>query len=251
MRGPRRTAQLLGRSVIIVGGMNHFAAVCRKKGVVCATQVKAAVPRAIHVGESVHVADAVHVGDQVQVGWSNQQEVLRVGDGGQGHDPPLCVTVSVNGVVVVMKVDTGASISMIPHSVFRKHFQNAKLSKCHLKLCSFTGEEVPVEGIFKAKVQYKDQSALLDLYVVCDSNHTLLGRDWLRALRLDWKEVMAGVGPKKVCVSAVTGKSFGEDGKPIPGTGSDVARGKYVEEVVAKHRVLFDGSLGLLKGSRL
>ena len=40
-----------------------------------------------------------------------------------------------------------------------------------------------------AKVQYNTQSCTLPLLVVAGKGPTLLGRDWLRHLQLDWKAI--------------------------------------------------------------
>lgn len=41
-------------------------------------------------------------------------------------------------------------------------------------------------GVLKVLVDYQTQRKLLDLYVVKNKCPALLGRDWLRTIRLDW-----------------------------------------------------------------
>ena len=38
-----------------------------------------------------------------------------------------------------MEIDTGACVSLIPYTVYQRHFSNLKLCKSGVNLCSFTG----------------------------------------------------------------------------------------------------------------
>ncbi len=55
-----------------------------------------------------------------------------------------------------------------------------------MKLTTYTGEDVPVAGAITVKVYYNAQEKVLDLLVVRGNGPSLLGRDWLRVLQLDW-----------------------------------------------------------------
>ena len=41
-------------------------------------------------------------------------------------------------------------------------------------------------GVLKVPVDYQNQREVLDLYVVKNKGPVLMGRDWLRTIRLDW-----------------------------------------------------------------
>ena len=41
-------------------------------------------------------------------------------------------------------------------------------------------------GVLKVPVDYQNQREVLDLYVVKNKGPFLMGRDWLRTVRLDW-----------------------------------------------------------------
>jgi len=51
------------------------------------------------------------------------------------------------------------------------------------------GEDVPIAGSITVKVSYNEQEKELDLLVVQGSGPSLLGRDWLKVLRLDWSRL--------------------------------------------------------------
>ena len=59
------------------------------------------------------------------------------------------------------------------------------LHDTHIKLCTYTGESLKVLGVADVTVMYKGQETKLPLVVVGQGGPNLLGRDWLRALKLD------------------------------------------------------------------
>ena len=50
-------------------------------------------------------------------------------------------------------------------------------------------------GVLKVNVDYQNQRELLDLYVVKSKGPVLMGRDWLRKIRLDWCSIKALQSP--------------------------------------------------------
>ena len=89
-----------------------------------------------------------------------------------------------------MEVDTGASASIISESVYRKLWpMQPSLQPSTVKLRTYTGEELKVLGSLPVEVDYHSQKASLHLLVVAGSGPSLLGRDWLAKLRLDWQNL--------------------------------------------------------------
>ncbi|XP_043200519.1 uncharacterized protein K02A2.6-like isoform X3 [Amphibalanus amphitrite] len=111
-----------------------------------------------------------------------------------GSVQPLHVEVSLNGSPVTMEVDTGASCSMMSRAVFEKAFLQSvpDLAPYRRRLYTYTGEEVPVAGVAQVVVAYRDQSARLPLIIVDNDGPTLMGRDWLATIRLDWPALFGG-----------------------------------------------------------
>ena len=88
-----------------------------------------------------------------------------------------------------MQLDTGAAVSLISIATYQSLWppgQPPHLHQSSIKLRTYTGEEPPVKGTIRVSVQYKDQKAELPLMVVGGNGTSLLGRDWLLKLRLDW-----------------------------------------------------------------
>ena len=56
-------------------------------------------------------------------------------------------------------------------------------------LKSYTGDQVKVLGEVQVAVSYGEQKGNYTLYVVKSNNSCLLGRNWLKRIRLDWKRI--------------------------------------------------------------
>ncbi|XP_064486429.1 uncharacterized protein LOC135398834 isoform X2 [Ornithodoros turicata] len=103
-----------------------------------------------------------------------------------GKSDPIGVTMTVNGIPLTMELDTGAAVSVISAHDFKATFGYGQFQKTDLKLRTYTGEEVAPLGVVQVQVQYNNQAASLPLYVVHQPGPPLLGRQWLRCIRLDW-----------------------------------------------------------------
>lgn len=60
-------------------------------------------------------------------------------------------------------------------------------------LRSYSGELTPVQGKIDARVQFQDKEAVLPLFLTGDGSPTLLGRNWIRELGINFSEVEATV----------------------------------------------------------
>ena len=102
------------------------------------------------------------------------------------------ITVEVNQAKLQMEVDRGASASIISYNTFMEGcpaLQRLQLHQSHRKLRTYTGEELVLEGQLMVEVVYGDQRKELPLLVVVGRGPSLMGRDWLRHIRLDWQSI--------------------------------------------------------------
>ena len=99
------------------------------------------------------------------------------------------VDLKVNGVTLNMILDTGASLTIISKKTWRELFPNLKLEKSEMLLKTYSGEKLRVLGQAHVPVEYKTQKVELPLLVVGGMGPALLGRNWLEAIQLDWKEI--------------------------------------------------------------
>ena len=105
---------------------------------------------------------------------------------------PLKVTVRVDNADLDMEVDTGASVSIISEDTYSRLWpegQQPSLQESTITLRTYGGEQLSIKGSLTVDVQYKDQKAHLQLVVATGQGPSLLGRDWLSKIRLDWTEL--------------------------------------------------------------
>ena len=92
-----------------------------------------------------------------------------------------------------MEIDTGASYSLVSSDTFRSLWADPAarppLTRSPRRLFTYMREEVPIDGVADVTVSYRNQTARLQLLVVDQSGPALLGRDWLRVIRLDWQSL--------------------------------------------------------------
>ena len=104
--------------------------------------------------------------------------------------PPYRVEFSVNGRPLSMEVDTGAAVSVAPESAITALLQTTNLEPTSVVLRTYTGEQIPVRGVLPVSVGYGGKTyPHLKLLVVRGSGPCLMGRDWLRVIRLDWRNI--------------------------------------------------------------
>ena len=94
------------------------------------------------------------------------------------------------------------------------------LVDAHINLRTYTGEKLPIIGSVSVTVEYKCQLEELRLLVVEGSGPSLLGRDWLGKLRLDWSKLY-----------------------------SIWSQHSALDNVLAKHQALFKDELGTVRGT--
>ena len=110
---------------------------------------------------------------------------------GSRSSRPLMVTLHIEDKPLPMELDTGAAFSVISEATYKATYANLKLRKSNVLLKTYTDERIPVIGQLNVHVRYGEQSASLVLLVVAGDGPTLLGRNWLRYIRLDWKSINA------------------------------------------------------------
>ena len=90
-----------------------------------------------------------------------------------------------------MEVDTGAAATIISEETFKKLTAQKKLEMkpTQVKLRTYNGESVKILGTVDVVVFYEGQKKQLSTLVVEGSGPNLLGRDWLKDVKLDWRKL--------------------------------------------------------------
>ena len=102
---------------------------------------------------------------------------------------PIKCSVLVEGHSLIMEVDTGADVSLISDATRQSFCSNLPLTPTDIKLRTYTNEAMDVLGELHVHVQYQGQTYQLSLLVVAGDGPSLLGRNWLKFIRLNWHEI--------------------------------------------------------------
>ena len=105
------------------------------------------------------------------------------------HSPPIKVDVKLDDCVVKIEVNTGAAMTIMSETTFKGLWPGRDLQPSQVCLQAYTKEPIPVVGCCKVNTEYNGQSVQLLLLIVGGSGPTLLGRDWLSRIILDWHQI--------------------------------------------------------------
>ena len=104
------------------------------------------------------------------------------------------VEIDLNKVPLVMEVDTGAVVSLLYEDTLKSKFPEARLQPAIVQPKTYTGEPLEVTGEFPVEVPYQQKTPKkLRVVVVKGKGLSLLGRNWLWNIRLDWQHISSMV----------------------------------------------------------
>ena len=204
-------------------GGNHYASSCRFKGAICSQCGKRGHLAKVCRGVTHKREDAVEKTHRIN-DEENEEEVLQTLNVlGLPKVQPFIVPMEINGARIDMELDTGAAMTVISKRMFEDLWGSSEkgvptLHPTGTRLSTYTGELLSIAGVAEVVVSYKSQTARLPLLVVNAKGPNLLGRNWLQVIKIDWGEI------------------------------HNVRVNKNLEELLEKHRVLFQDELGTLKG---
>eukprot|EP00731_Ephydatia_muelleri_P002173 Em0001g2173a len=159
------------------GRRNHPPDQCRLKDCTCHK-----------CGEKGHIARVCK--NRSQAKWVGAEEDPGVEQSyviscvGKSHSPAMVAKVCINGSWIRMEVDTGAAVSIV--STYRG-LRSVTLKKSRVFLRTYSAEPLVVLGEADVEVQYKGQPLKLRLIVVKGDGPSLMGREWIRRMEIDWK----------------------------------------------------------------
>ena len=154
------------------GKTGHLKAVCRSRGVSTAPREnrQRAEQTDIRLVEETERATEEYTLNQLHTAGCS----------------PLMVDVEVQGYTLPMEVDTGASLSLVSEDTFKRCWPSKRLRPTRIQLRTYTGEPLMVRGEMRAHVKHGQHTSEFFLLVVKGNGPSLLGRDWLEHLKLDW-----------------------------------------------------------------
>ncbi len=200
-------------------GGDHYGSQCRFKNVDCN-----------YCGKTGHIEAACRIkkaragsGNQCQNFHTVAEESTEEEDSDTlhamkgGSNAPLVAELFIADCLVNMEVDTGASRTVIGETTYEQLWGKDRkpLRPSKANLLTYTGEKIRQAGKLRVHVRYKEQEIEGTLLVVQGNGPSLLGRDWLAKITLDWpsmNKVTASSAPEDVLKarSALFSKELGK-----------------------------------------
>ena len=173
------------------GKMNHMVRVCKvPKHVKCHNSGKAGHLRAACRDPNLKPKAMAVDMEQEEREYEMEEEDYCVYHAMTKPSKAMKVNLLVNDRNVDFVLDTGCPVTIIPEGLI----PGLKLRNEKCRLTSYTGHDIPVQGISKVKVKYQgNETKEMDVHVVTSEGPPLLGRSWLKEIRLDWKELVGSI----------------------------------------------------------
>ncbi|XP_063961269.1 uncharacterized protein K02A2.6-like [Lytechinus pictus] len=98
--------------------------------------------------------------------------------------------VVINKKSLTMRIDTQADCSIMSKDTYERNFSDVPLRPNSLELRTYSGQQLDLCGEFECEVTYEGNTLLLPMMVTSYTNRpTLMGKNWLTKLKLDWNNV--------------------------------------------------------------
>ncbi|CAM1308578.1 Uncharacterised protein r2_g1856 [Pycnogonum litorale] len=101
------------------------------------------------------------------------------------------IPVLIQGKEVDFELDTGSGFSLICEKLYKERFSDCTLQRCDIRLLSYTKDTIFVLGEISVDVELDGQKGQLPLVIVKGNGPSLLGRNWLQHLRVDWHSIFS------------------------------------------------------------
>ena len=182
-------------------GGNHLQSKCRFKDTTCNFCKKRGHIAKVCYSRLKKQPTSTRKGTNQVVAEDTQTQPLSDEEYGMYHSTstrqprkPLQVTIELNNASLTMEVDTGATFSVISEATYNSLWERETAPSLnptddpHLK--TYTGQAIDVIGQITVTATYSQQEKELKLYVVRGQGPSLLGRDWLHEIKLDWSTML-------------------------------------------------------------
>lgn len=114
----------------------------------------------------------------------NSDNMFKIVLGGKDNKPYF-INVIIDNFEIKCEIDTGSRISAINEEMYTRQFSHKTIKTDNLMLRSYAGARIQSLGYIEVQVRLRDvEIKSLPLYIIRNGACPLLGRDWLRALKV-------------------------------------------------------------------
>lgn len=178
------------------GSAEHFANECKHAHTVCNfCKVKGhlqSVCQKKSAGQKGRRSDAHQVEESAGADRKCREKVLveeicGVSDAADFNNKvdKFWLELSVNSAKVKFEIDSGSPVTVMSVWDQEKYFPTVELSSPDTGLVSYSGNAIELCGMCAVRVDYGGESHELLLYVAKNEKHPLLGRSWMKVLKID------------------------------------------------------------------
>lgn len=162
------------------GSTKHLANKCNKINVICKfCNVKGHLQK-VCTKAAKQASDTNQVEVEEIVALETEHAIFR---------EKFKTNVIVNDKEIQFEVDSGASVSIMGKKQFSVIFPRATIIETNLKLVTYCKNSLQVLGYLPCAVIYNNHTYNLNLYIVTIDREPLLGREWIRQIKLNlWEE---------------------------------------------------------------
>ena len=109
------------------------------------------------------------------------------------NDDRIYINVQLNDKPVQFECDSGSRVSIMNIDEFKLLKLNVPILKTDILFRSYTGDIFKPVGFVKVNVNYKGNSCLEELYLVSLKKDAILGRNWIRKLKINLHDTDSSV----------------------------------------------------------
>ncbi|XP_037931379.1 uncharacterized protein K02A2.6-like [Teleopsis dalmanni] len=103
--------------------------------------------------------------------------------------PKYFVTVQINGKYQKFEVDSGVGYTLIPKKLFENLNLEVNVSRSKIAFRSYTKNVFVPDGVAIVQVKYGNRVFQESMYIVSNEYSPLLGRSWIRKLKINLHEI--------------------------------------------------------------
>ena len=109
---------------------------------------------------------------------------------GRKREDRIIESFMIQDQMIDLEIDTGATVSVINENTYRQLKNSTVLKKTQTILRTYSGEKIIPMGVIDVSVNYQNREHVLPLLVI-SGGPNILGRNWLREIRLNWRDIQA------------------------------------------------------------
>ncbi|XP_063839146.1 uncharacterized protein K02A2.6-like [Ostrinia nubilalis] len=99
-------------------------------------------------------------------------------------DGPYFANLKVENILCKFEIDTGSKLSVISKKFYDRNFSNLPIEQKQITLKSYTGDVIETLGFIMVNVSCGKKQAKLNLFVIENGGPPLMGRTWIKCLKL-------------------------------------------------------------------